>query len=368
MYYECPRCRNVFPCSNQATHNATCTGLNPLPPNGYNLEAPSEIRNQLEKNNLITQIATYININDYNNDQLKAFSNFDQTFVCDICHQMLMEKEKNDHMLCHNLEKEDKKNEIRISRIDVGEQKEIEKLIEDNKRNMINQQRINRNLNNLNNNNNINHINNIPNMNNNNNNGRNINNNNHLNIYPNNINNPSNYNNININTNQRIREEGPNVQVNANQNIPNNEIRNINRYHQNNNNNIPNYNINYPNNLITFNRQRVRPEVAPIYGTTTILVNIPERSDNNRSATDKEILNNLPETQIEDVNKLDSEKKNCIICLEDFKNKDKAIILPCIHLFHKNCINNWLKAKNKCPICKFKLTGSNIDFQSNNFR
>ena len=323
-YYECPRCKNVFPSSNKTTHNATCTGLNPLPPNGYNLEAPSEIRNQLEKKNLITQIATYININDYNNEQLKAFSNFDQTFVCEICHQMLMKKEKNDHMLCHNLEKEDKKNEIRISRIDIGEQKEIEKLIEDNKRKMINQQRINRNnlnnnnninfinnIPNMNNNNNINHINNIPNMNNNNNNGRNINyNNNHLNIYQNNRNNPNNYNNIdnNININQRIDirsgEGGPNVQVNANQNIPNNERRNTDRYLQN-NNNIPNYNINYPNNLITFNRQRVRPEVAPVYGITTILVNIPETSDNNRSATDKEILNNLPETQIEDVNKLD---------------------------------------------------------------
>ncbi|MBO6088931.1 MAG: hypothetical protein J6P37_01275 [Lachnospiraceae bacterium] len=41
---------------------------------------------------------------------------------------------------------------------------------------------------------------------------------------------------------------------------------------------------------------------------------------------------------MEDVSKLDPEKKNCVICLEDFKNKDKAIILPCIHLFHKTCI------------------------------
>ena len=76
----------------------------------------------------------------------------------------------------------------------------------------------------------------------------------------------------------------------------------------------------------------------------------------------------MPETQIEDVSKLDQEKKNCVICLEDFKNHDKAIILPCIHLFHKNCIKNWLKKKNTCPICKFKLTGSNIESQNNNFQ
>ena len=79
-------------------------------------------------------------------------------------------------------------------------------------------------------------------------------------------------------------------------------------------------------------------------------------------------MNELPETQIEDVTKLDSEKKNCVICLEDFKNRDKAIILPCIHLFHKNCIKSWLKGHNSCPICKFKLTGSNIQLQNNNFQ
>ena len=234
---------------------------------------------------------------------------------------------------------------------------------------MINQQHIN--TNNLNNNNNINNINNIPNINNINNNNNNRRNNNNINIHQNNRNNPNNNNNINPNQriDLRIRERGPNVQVNANQINPNNERRNSGRYHQNNNNNIPNYNINYPNNLIAFNGERVRPRVFPvILGTSTNLVNVNEISDNDRRATDKEILNNLPETQIEDVSKLDSEKKNCVICLEDFKNKDKAIILPCIHLFHKNCINNWLKAKNKCPICKFKLTGSNIDFQSNNFQ
>ena len=87
--------------------------------------------------------------------------------------------------------------------------------------------------------------------------------------------------------------------------------------------------------------------------------------------TDEDILNELPETQIEDVNKLDPEKKNCIIkldpekknciiCLEDFKNGDKAIILPCIHLFHNECIKNWLKTQNTCPICKYKLTGENM--------
>ena len=86
-----------------------------------------------------------------------------------------------------------------------------------------------------------------------------------------------------------------------------------------------------------------------------------QRMGSRENPTDEEILNELPETQIEDASKLDPEKKNCIIYLEDFKNGDKTIILPCIHIFHSECIKNWLKTQNTCPICKFKLTGENLN-------
>ena len=91
-----------------------------------------------------------------------------------------------------------------------------------------------------------------------------------------------------------------------------------------------------------------------------------QRMGSREHPTDEEILNELPETQIEDVSKLDPEKRNCIICLEDFKNGDKAIILPCIHIFHNECIKNWLKTQNTCPICKFKLTGENMNNPGSN--
>lgn len=43
----------------------------------------------------------------------------------------------------------------------------------------------------------------------------------------------------------------------------------------------------------------------------------------------------------------------CIICLDDFKNRQHLIELDCKHYFHKNCIKNWLlKQSSKCPICR----------------
>ena len=88
---------------------------------------------------------------------------------------------------------------------------------------------------------------------------------------------------------------------------------------------------------------------------------------NQHQRTDRQLFNEFPETKIDDVDKLDPEKRNCIICLEDFKSGEKATLLPCVHLFHKNCINRWLTTKDFCPICKFELTRDNINRQNSKF-
>ena len=41
----------------------------------------------------------------------------------------------------------------------------------------------------------------------------------------------------------------------------------------------------------------------------------------------------------------------CSICLDDI-NKKTMKILPCKHIFHKKCINRWLKNSIQCPLCK----------------
>lgn len=50
-----------------------------------------------------------------------------------------------------------------------------------------------------------------------------------------------------------------------------------------------------------------------------------------------------------------TEKKvvNCTICLDDIE--DESWFLPCTHVFHNDCINNWIKEKPICPICKIPI-------------
>jgi len=42
----------------------------------------------------------------------------------------------------------------------------------------------------------------------------------------------------------------------------------------------------------------------------------------------------------------------CPICLEDFSEGEIASILPCYHIFHRNCIEPWFKKQNSCPNCR----------------
>ena len=74
---------------------------------------------------------------------------------------------------------------------------------------------------------------------------------------------------------------------------------------------------------------------------------------------DDDIIQTYPISKIHDINKLSEDKKRCSICLENYKNGDDSIILPCIHIFHSECIKKWMKNNAICPICKFKINSNN---------
>uniref|UniRef100_T1J8S5 RING-type domain-containing protein n=1 Tax=Strigamia maritima TaxID=126957 RepID=T1J8S5_STRMM len=51
----------------------------------------------------------------------------------------------------------------------------------------------------------------------------------------------------------------------------------------------------------------------------------------------------------------DDVEKNCVICLEEQKCKQAVKDLPCKHVFHSECIDNWLLANYNCPLCRTDL-------------
>lgn len=62
-----------------------------------------------------------------------------------------------------------------------------------------------------------------------------------------------------------------------------------------------------------------------------------------------------PEWQGPSKEEVVSKEETCSICLEPLNSKPSQS-LACLHTFHVNCINDWIKIQSSCPNCrKFAL-------------
>lgn len=53
--------------------------------------------------------------------------------------------------------------------------------------------------------------------------------------------------------------------------------------------------------------------------------------------------------------KVSEEELTCSVCLEQVNEGEIIRSLPCLHQFHANCIDPWLRQQGTCPVCKFKV-------------
>ena len=47
--------------------------------------------------------------------------------------------------------------------------------------------------------------------------------------------------------------------------------------------------------------------------------------------------------------------EKCTICLSEFEDCDSVRRLPCMHLFHIDCVDQWLCTNKRCPICRVDI-------------
>ncbi|KAL6577822.1 hypothetical protein OROMI_010150 [Orobanche minor] len=46
---------------------------------------------------------------------------------------------------------------------------------------------------------------------------------------------------------------------------------------------------------------------------------------------------------------------NCSVCLEDICRGCEGLFMPCLHVFHGDCIKKWLRTSHYCPVCRFEM-------------
>ncbi|XP_063675226.1 mucin-5AC-like isoform X2 [Bolinopsis microptera] len=80
------------------------------------------------------------------------------------------------------------------------------------------------------------------------------------------------------------------------------------------------------------------------------LLMLDELLPKNQGAT-KEMISN--KTSLQQYHKSDNhENDSCIICITDFEESEGIRLLPCCHIYHFGCVDNWLKRKKTCPMCR----------------
>ena len=55
--------------------------------------------------------------------------------------------------------------------------------------------------------------------------------------------------------------------------------------------------------------------------------------------------------------------ENCSICQDGYEGDFTAIKMPCGHIFHEECLLQWFKVQNSCPICRLKLAPATFEEQ-----
>lgn len=51
-------------------------------------------------------------------------------------------------------------------------------------------------------------------------------------------------------------------------------------------------------------------------------------------------------------------EEKCTICLSEYVHLEHVRRLPCMHLFHIQCVDRWLRQNSRCPMCRM-----NIDYR-----
>ena len=106
--------------------------------------------------------------------------------------------------------------------------------------------------------------------------------------------------------------------------------------------------------LQSMNMQRQQPNIDEM-SYERLLEVFGDGNENRNLAASPEVIFSLPSSTVMNPKELPEDKRQCVICMEEYVIGDKRTMLPCWHGFHKGCVVRWLESKGCCPICKSEV-------------
>lgn len=94
------------------------------------------------------------------------------------------------------------------------------------------------------------------------------------------------------------------------------------------------------------------PSRMPLY---SVLQMVRQHGETQQVGADGRTIQALPTRKFAGGEAAAADGTRCEICMEDFAEGDELRTLPCFHLFHSKCIDQWLQVNSICPICRHKV-------------
>ena len=73
--------------------------------------------------------------------------------------------------------------------------------------------------------------------------------------------------------------------------------------------------------------------------------------DNQNNINIQETIEKIKKNKVS-LNDIPDSDKTCSICLEDFSDEKEILILDCKHIYHNECIIEWIYKDTSCPLCR----------------
>ena len=94
-----------------------------------------------------------------------------------------------------------------------------------------------------------------------------------------------------------------------------------------------------------------------------MMTNPNRQNPDNDGNMSQAVISNLMKTQFNP--EVFKQMSECAICTVEFTNDDEITPLPCNtnHYFHTECIEQWMKQKTECPMCRAKIDLEALNLQ-----
>jgi hypothetical protein len=115
-----------------------------------------------------------------------------------------------------------------------------------------------------------------------------------------------------------------------------------------------NENFDILNEILSSEVKRYLRRTLSLSFLSQIFSNSFQQMEDVKLVVDENELNNIPTKIYKEIDvDIKSKNEKCTICQDEFRENDTIRLLSCEHIFHTDCVDNWLtKHSHKCPCCR----------------